>query len=110
MSPPAHYDKPVTPWDLQQHMETMGSVFIDARRTDVIEYAFRVKGSLVDQIADLEKAAHCAQAAADALRARAYDPSTHLPPVVPSVNWRPIKCPSCGSLTCHSRLPINQAP
>lgn len=57
---PKHYDKPVTPWDLQQHMESSGSAFVDARRTDVIEYAFRMKGNLLE---DLKKARHCLDAA-----------------------------------------------
>lgn len=64
MSTPTHYDKPVTPWDLQRHMETSGSAFIDARRTDVIEYAFRMKGDL---LGDLKKARHCLDAAIEHL-------------------------------------------
>lgn len=55
MTPP-HYAKPVTPWMLQEHMESSGSAFVDARRTDAIEYCFRMKGDL---LADLKKARHC---------------------------------------------------
>lgn len=40
----AHYGKGLQPWDLQCHMKSTGDVFIDARRTDVIEYVFRLKG------------------------------------------------------------------
>jgi len=57
---PAHYDKPVTPWMLQEHMETSGNAFVDARRADAIEYAFRIKDDLK---ADLIKAKHCLEAA-----------------------------------------------
>lgn len=59
MTPP-HYDKPVTPWCLQKHMESSGNAFVDARRTDAIEYCFRMKGDL---LADLKKARHCLEAA-----------------------------------------------
>lgn len=41
----AHYGRGLQPWDLQCHMESTGDVFIDARRTDVIEYVFRLKGN-----------------------------------------------------------------
>jgi hypothetical protein len=64
---PEHYatkSGAVTPWDLQRGMESMGHPFVDARRTDVIEYAFRRKGGRADWIADLRKAAHCALEAA----------------------------------------------
>lgn len=64
MSVPAHYDKPVQPWDLQRGMETSGSAFVDARRTDAIEYCFRMKGDL---IGDLKKARHCLEAAIEHL-------------------------------------------
>lgn len=53
---PKHYNKPVTPWDLERHMESSGNVFVDARRTDAIEYCFRMKDDL---LADLKKARHC---------------------------------------------------
>ena len=57
---PDHYrptgDGP-TPWDLQKVMQSSGSCFVDARRTDAIEYAFRMKdGKLLE---DLRKARHC---------------------------------------------------
>ena len=56
MSTPEHYAGTVTPWDLQRSMKSTGNVFIDARRTDAIEYCFRLKGDLLD---DLKKARHC---------------------------------------------------
>lgn len=56
MSTPDHYAGAVTPWDLQRCMKSTGNVFIDARRTDVIEYCFRLKGDL---LGDLRKARHC---------------------------------------------------
>lgn len=61
---PAHYDKPVQPWDLERHMESSGNAFVDARRTDAIEYCFRMKGDL---LGDLRKAKHCIEAAIEAL-------------------------------------------
>lgn len=57
---PKHYDKAVTPWDLERCMDSSGNAFVDARRTDAIEYCFRVKDSLLD---DLKKARHCIDAA-----------------------------------------------
>ncbi len=67
MKTPPHYDKPVTPWDLQRHMESSGDAFVDARRTDAIEYAFRMKGDL---LGDLKKARHCLDAAIEHLESR----------------------------------------
>lgn len=64
---PSHYDKPVTPWDLQRHMDTSGDAFVDARRTDAIEYCFRMKSDL---IGDLRKARHCIEAAIEQLEAK----------------------------------------
>lgn len=60
MKTPAHYDKPITPWMLQECMESTGNAFIDARRTDVIEYVFRIKDNPLE---DLKKARHCLDAA-----------------------------------------------
>jgi len=68
MTTPKHYNKPITPWDLQRCMESSGNVFVDARRTDAIEYAFRIKGSKEDQINDLKKGAHCLLEAAEELK------------------------------------------
>ena len=68
MSTPKHYDKPVTPWDLERHMDSSGNAFVDARRTDAIEYCFRIKDSLLD---DLRKAKHCIQVAIDELETQA---------------------------------------
>lgn len=64
MAIPKHYDKAVTPWDLERHMESSGNAFVDARRTDVIEYAFRIKDDL---LGDLKKARHCLDAAIQVL-------------------------------------------
>lgn len=61
---PGHYNFPVTPWCLQKHMPSTGNVFIDSRRTDAIEYAFRIKENLEE---DLRKGAHCLLEAADHL-------------------------------------------
>jgi hypothetical protein len=60
-----HYQQGVTtsPWDLQKVMKTSGSPFVDARRCDIIKYAFRVKGSLDVMLMDLHKIKHCAEAA-----------------------------------------------
>lgn len=63
---PPHYDKGVQPWDLERVMESSGSVFVDARRTDAIEYCFRMKGNLLE---DLVKARHCLEAAIQHLSA-----------------------------------------
>ena len=59
---PAHYAGSVTPWDLERCMVSSGDAFVDARRTDAIEYAFRIKEDLA---ADLRKAIHCLQAAVE---------------------------------------------
>jgi hypothetical protein len=59
MNTPTHYKTSpdaITPWDLQKHMQSSGSAFVDARRADAIEYAFRLKGDLLE---DLKKARHC---------------------------------------------------
>lgn len=55
-TPPHYRPGGVTPWDLQRNMQSTGNVFADARRTDAIEYAFRIKD---DVIGDLRKGAHC---------------------------------------------------
>lgn len=52
---PAHYAGEVTPWDLEKCMKSSGNAFVDARRTDAIEYAFRIKDDLRG---DLIKARH----------------------------------------------------
>ncbi|MFZ4768332.1 MAG: hypothetical protein ACOYMN_25575 [Roseimicrobium sp.] len=39
---PAHYDKPVQPWDLIEHMDSSGDVLIDHLRATVIEHLFRI--------------------------------------------------------------------
>jgi len=57
----AHYGKGLQPWDLQRHMQSWGSVFVDARRTDVIEYLFRKKGDTSKQLDDARKALHNVQ-------------------------------------------------
>lgn len=57
---PKHYAKPITPWCLEMHMESSGNAFVDARRTDAIEYCFRMKEDL---LGDLKKARHCIDAA-----------------------------------------------
>ena len=57
---PAHYAGKVTPWDLEMCMTSSGDTFIDARRTDAIEYCFRMKEDLRG---DLVKARHCIDAA-----------------------------------------------
>lgn len=47
-------------------MESSGNAFVDARRTDVIEYCFRMKEDL---LGDLKKARHCLDAAIEVLSA-----------------------------------------
>lgn len=41
-------------------MVSSGNAFVDSRRTDAIEYCFRMKGDLKG---DLKKALHCIEAA-----------------------------------------------
>ena len=56
---PEHYSNGIQPWDLQKHMPSWGSVFIDARRTDAQEYLFRdKKGTLSKRLSDAKKALH----------------------------------------------------
>lgn len=38
-----HYGNGLQPWDLQRDMPSTGDVFLDGRRTDVLEYVFRIK-------------------------------------------------------------------
>lgn len=64
---PPHYAGDVTPWDLQRCMQSSGSAFIDSRRTDAIEYCFRMKGDL---LGDLKKARHCIDEAIKTLTER----------------------------------------
>ena len=66
---PEHYAGSVTPWDLQKCMQSSGSAFVDSRRTDAIEYCFRMKGDL---IGDLRKARHCLD---EAIRVLETDPA-----------------------------------
>ena len=56
METPKHYAKPVTPWHLEEFMESSGNAFVDSRRSDAIEYCFRMKDNLLE---DLQKARHC---------------------------------------------------
>lgn len=73
---PPHYDKKVQPWDLERVMESSGNAFVDARRTDAIEYCFRMKGDL---LGDLLKARHCLDAAIDILSANTQMRNSHPP-------------------------------
>lgn len=61
---PAHYDGAVTHWDLERCMKSSGSAFVDARRTDGIEYLYRIKD---DMLGDFRKAKHCIEAAIEEL-------------------------------------------
>lgn len=78
MTPP-HYAGKVTPWDLERSMRSTGNLFADARRTDIIEYAFRIKGDRDQQISDLRKIIHCAQAAIEELNAPGQTPEGQRP-------------------------------
>jgi hypothetical protein len=51
---PAHYDKPVDPWALIEHMESSGSAFVDFLRGEAIKHIWRDKGDLKE---NLQKAA-----------------------------------------------------
>lgn len=62
---PKHYNKAVTPWDLERCMDSSGDAFVDSRRTDAIEYCFRIKDNLLE---DLMKARHCIDAAIQQLQ------------------------------------------
>jgi len=68
MDTPSHYAGETTPWDLQKCMKSSGNVFVDARRTDAIEYCFRIKDDL---LADLRKAKDCIEEAIKELETRA---------------------------------------
>jgi biopolymer transport protein ExbB/TolQ len=56
---PDHYPD-IDPWKLQEHMESSGDAYVDARRCDAIKYAFRKKESWLK---DLRKARNCIDAA-----------------------------------------------
>lgn len=73
---PEHYAGKVTPWDLQQCMKSSGHAFVDARRTDAIEYAFRIKEDMRE---DLLKAIHCLKAAVQFLDANTSSTETTKP-------------------------------
>jgi len=64
---PDHYNKGVQPWDLERVMESSGDAFVDARRTDAIEYCFRKKDNMLE---DLQKARHCLDAAIEQMKKR----------------------------------------
>lgn len=82
---PAHYDKAVTPWDLEKCMDSSGDAFVDSRRTDAIEYCFRLKGDLMG---DLRKARHCLDEAISHMEGKATTSTavyhTGLKPLAPS--------------------------
>lgn len=83
MITPKHYDKPVQPWDLERHMESSGNAFVDSRRTDAIEYCFRNKGNMLE---DLQKARHCIDEAIKVLetaRPKPYAAPTVAPKTLP---------------------------
>ena len=67
MSTPKHYEGAVTPWDLERCMQSSGNAFVDARRTDAIEYCFRIKEDLLE---DLKKARHCLDEAINEMEKR----------------------------------------
>lgn len=69
----------VTPWMLQKHMSTSGSVFVDARRCDAIKYAFRKKGDRAKMLEDLRKAHHCLEGAIEELERIHLNEQPHLP-------------------------------
>lgn len=68
---PAHYAGAVTPWDLQKCMKSSGNAFVDARRADVMEYAYRIKDDL---LGDLIKARHCLDEAIEVLKSQPPTP------------------------------------
>ena len=76
---PEHYAGKVTPWDLQKCMKSSGNAFVDARRTDAIEYAFRIKDDLLD---DLRKARHCLDEAIKVLESDAGITATEELPTI----------------------------
>ena len=72
----AHYGKGLQPWDLQRHMPSWDNVFIDARRTDVMEYLFRRKGGPEKWLDDAKKALHNCQVIIEELEKQYESPST----------------------------------
>jgi hypothetical protein len=98
---PAHYAGAVTPWDLQKCMKSSGNAFVDARRTDVIEYAFRMKGDL---LGDLKKARHCLDVAIDELEKQVGSEGIVREPTqqcVTCLGLRPLSAFPTNSKTCH---------
>lgn len=47
---PPHYDKPVQPWDLIEHMDSSGDVLVDHLRATAIEHLFRIKDDLLGDL------------------------------------------------------------
>jgi hypothetical protein len=47
---PAHYDKPVMPWDLIEHMESSGNALVDFLRGEAIKHIWRDKGDLKENL------------------------------------------------------------
>lgn len=54
-------------------MKSSGDAFVDSRRTDVIEYCFRLKD---DPLGDLKKARHCLDEAIKVMEAKEAKPSS----------------------------------
>jgi hypothetical protein len=67
MKTPDYYAGKVTPWDLEKCMQSSGSAFVDSRRTDAIEYVYRIKDNLLE---DLHKARHCLDEAIEVMEAK----------------------------------------
>lgn len=111
----ATYGNGLQPWDLQKDMLTWGSVFVDARRTDAIEYLFRVKGDRSKQLEDAKKALHNVQVIIEELEkedqqlelaiAREYCQIEHTFEHIKYLNHETGLC-----MVCNGPWPLDQKP
>jgi hypothetical protein len=86
---PPHYSGKVTPWDLEKCMKSSGNLFVDARRTDAIEYCFRIKDDL---LGDLVKARDNINAAIEDLEKWTNKPLSSLIGQSVLIEWNDEDC------------------
>jgi hypothetical protein len=111
MTTPTHYQPTgtgPTPWDLEKTMQSSGSCFVDSRRTDAIEYAYRLKGGPAGLLEDLRKARHCLDEAIAHLEARLFLPKIQ-PASFEDGRLRWWLCRKCVESTMNKKEPTGMA-